>query len=90
MAIDESGSNAREKLVGILDEILPEPLSRGFANDQPLVDAGLDSVGLLTLVSEIETRFGLTLEEGDLSEAHFGTLAGLMALLDARLAGGRS
>ncbi len=88
--MEQKGRSVRARLVEILDEILPEPLPGSFANDQPLVDAGLDSVGLLTLVAELEARFGLTLDEEDLSETQLGTLDGLMALLETRLAGDSS
>lgn len=52
--------------------------------DSVLVDAlRLDSLRLLTLVVEVENRFGISLEEGD--EAGLVTAADLVSVLRARL-----
>ncbi len=76
----ETLSELRESLLEILDTALPEPLPRPWDDTRSLVEAGLDSVGVLTLVAELEGRLGITLAEEDLSEEHFATLAGLCEL----------
>jgi acyl carrier protein len=44
----------------------------------------LDSLALLELVEALEDRFGIVLEDEDFSEAAFGTVGSLAALVDAR------
>jgi acyl carrier protein len=65
----------------ILAEVLPEPLPPDWPADRPLTEAGLDSVGVVTMIGELESRFGIALDETDLSEDQLGTLAGIAALV---------
>jgi acyl carrier protein len=60
---------------------LPEGLPAGWDADQPLVEAGLDSVAVLTLVAELEARCGLQIDESELTAENFSTLNGLAALI---------
>jgi acyl carrier protein len=68
----------------ILAEVLPAPLPPDWDPDQPLTTAGLDSVGVVTLVGELEARFGIALDEADLSEDRLGTISGISALVTSR------
>ena len=76
----QAGQKIREELVEILDEVLPEGLPRPWPDQRPLVEAGLDSVGVLTLVGELEARMGLNLGDTELTEETLATLSGLLAL----------
>lgn len=76
--------NDQAMLEAILDEALAEGLPRPWPPDAPLVDAGLDSVAVLTVMSEIEARLGVTLSETDLTAENFATVRGLSALVAQR------
>lgn len=76
--------NDQALLEAILDEALAEGLPRPWPLDAPLVDAGLDSVAVLTVMSEIEARLGVRLLDGDLTAENFATLGGLLALVSQR------
>jgi acyl carrier protein len=52
--------------------------------DAPLTDAGLDSLRTVELVSALEERFGITLEDDDLRDDYFASLSGLAALLESK------
>jgi acyl carrier protein len=82
-----SGPATRDALAALLDEVLPGGLPPDWPDGRPLVEAGLDSVGVLTLVAELEARLGLHLDGADLTAENFGTL-GALAALAARRAGG--
>lgn len=76
--------NDQAMLEAILDETLAEGLPRPWPVDAPLVDAGLDSVAVLAVMSEIEARLGVTLSDSDLTAENFATLRGLSALVAQR------
>ncbi len=51
--------------------------------DYPLIENHiLDSMGLLMLVSFVETRFGIQLDEEELVPEHFGTLGSIARLIE--------
>jgi acyl carrier protein len=77
-----SGLDAR--LRQILATVLPRPLPGNWDPGRRLVEAGLDSVGVVTLVGEIEAAFDMRLTEEDLREENLGTLSGLAALVRTR------
>ncbi|MCU0231228.1 MAG: acyl carrier protein [Acidobacteria bacterium] len=77
----------RDALVALLDEVLASGLPADWPEGRPLVEAGLDSVAVLTLVSELEARLGLQLGGADLSAENFGTLGALRALVARRTEG---
>jgi len=52
---------AREAVAALLNEVLPGGLPADWPEGRPLVEAGLDSVAVLTLVGELEARLGLRL-----------------------------
>jgi acyl carrier protein len=72
----------------ILAEVLPEPLPAGWPAERPLTEAGLDSVGVVTMIGELEARFGIALDESDLSEDRLGTVAGIAALVQSKRSDG--
>lgn len=53
--------------------------------DRPLTELGLDSLGKVQLILEVEDTFGLLIPESDLTEANFETAGAVLRLL-ARLA----
>ncbi len=78
---------ARDAVAALLDEVLPGGLPADWPEGRPLVEAGLDSVAVLTLVSELEARLGLQLDGADLTAENFGTLGALRALVARRAEG---
>jgi len=82
-----SGPATRDALAALLDEVLPGGLPPDWADERPLVEAGLDSVSVLTLVAELEARLDLRLDGADLTRENFGTLGALTALLARRAEG---
>ena len=83
MTIDAPG--IMPALRGLVAEVLPR---RSFVlameADAPLSQAGLDSLRTVELVSALEERFGIRLEDDDLRDEYFTSLSGLSALLDRK------
>jgi acyl carrier protein len=70
----------------IRDELLVAD-GDALQNDTPLWGGVLDSVGLMQLISFIEERFGVEIEDEELTSAHFGTVADIAALVDRKVPG---
>ncbi|MFI1417014.1 acyl carrier protein [Streptomyces sp. NPDC020731] len=58
-----------------------ELAGRQLEPDEKIADLGIDSLERLSLVVDIENRFGLMIDDADLSDVHtVGELAGLVRL----------
>jgi acyl carrier protein len=80
-----SGDTPTETVAAVVARLLAEqglsvPDSRTGV-DTPLTSLGVDSIGLVKLVSELENIFGVTLGPEDLQLSHFATVASLCALV---------
>jgi acyl carrier protein len=75
----------RDFIVGDLGwEGSPSTLTGEF----PLLERGvLDSVGILQLVSYIESEFGVEIEDQELVADNFGTLAAIIRLIESKREG---
>lgn len=62
--------------------------SVAIGDETPLYEGILDSLGLMDLVSFLEKRFGIAIEDEDLTSENFRTVAAIQQLVDRRTAGG--
>lgn len=58
-----------------------------FGPDTPLLGAvpELDSMAVVTLITSLEERFGITIDDDDIDGATFGTVGSLVAFVSAKL-----
>lgn len=70
----------------LLDLIAQEALvdRATLKRDASLADLGIQSIDLISVIFEVENRYGLTIDENDLPPD--GTLGGVLDVLRARLA----
>ena len=69
-----------EKLIKILEEIRPE---FDFKNEGNFVDSGmLDSFDIITLVSDIEEQFSVTISGIDVVPENFNNLSDILRLIE--------
>ncbi len=54
-------------------------------NDTPLWGGVIDSVGLMQLITFIEERFEIEVDDDELTSAHFGTVGDIAALVDRKV-----
>ncbi|MGW4384132.1 acyl carrier protein [Kitasatospora sp. NPDC004531] len=70
----------------VLVEVAPEQM----ALDDSLRDVyGLDSLGFVELRVRCEEAFGITIDQDDFSPEHFGTLGGVVGLVERLIADSR-
>ena len=69
-----------EKLLAILSGMHPDV---DFENAEDLVDDGiLDSLNIVTLVTEIDSEFGVLIPAEEIIPENFNSAAALMALIE--------
>ncbi len=72
----------REKLLQILSETCP---GVDFARETALIDDGiLDSLDLVTLVTQMMDVFQVELDVEDLEPEHFNSVDAMLALIESR------
>ena len=68
-----------EQLLEILNELHPEV---DFENNEELIDDGiLDSLDIVTIVTEIDDKFGVTIPAEEIIPENFNSAEALMALI---------
>ena len=68
-----------EQLLEILNELHPEV---DFENNEELIDDGiLDSLDIVTIVTEIDDKFGVTIPAEEIIPENFNSANALMALI---------
>ena len=58
---------------------------RALADSDSLLELGvIDSTGVVELVGEVEERYGITVDDAEITEENFGSLAGLVAFVESK------
>ncbi len=71
----------------ILTQLFPAARAARLGDHDDLLDSGiLDSVGVLDLVGQLETTFGITVADDDLVPDNFRTVASLAAFVQTKRA----
>lgn len=56
-----------------------------LAPGDPLLGSGIiDSMGVIELVEFVQSEFGISIDDGDITEANFGTVADIAAFVARR------
>lgn len=64
----------------IVEELLEDP----FDGDDPLAEGAVDSLGVEQLIEYVAERFGVELEDEEISYENFESLGALAALIESR------
>ncbi len=66
----------------VLDNYLYAQPDARLGPDDPLLGGGvLDSMGVMETIEFLHTRFGVTVDDEEITEEHFGTLAAIARLV---------
>lgn len=79
----------KQELLSILDEILSlNGRAASFKEDTPLLGAipELDSMAVVALITAIEERFGVAMEDDEIDGSIFATVGSLTGFVQSKLA----
>ena len=85
----ESNLDIKQELLSILDEILSlNGRAASFKEDTPLLGAipELDSMAVVALITAIEERFGVAMEDDEIDGSIFATVGSLTGFVQSKLA----
>jgi acyl carrier protein len=85
----ESNLEIKHELLSILDEILSlNGRAVSFKEDTPLLGAipELDSMAVVALITAIEERFGIAMEDDEIDGSIFTTVGSLAGFVQSKLA----
>ena len=80
--------NVTQEVIRLLDEVLSlEGRSSGFSRDTPLLGVipELDSMAVVTLITELENHFGLTVDDDDIDGGTFASVGALADFVTGKL-----
>ena len=70
----------KQEILTLLQEILP---TIDFTSSESLVDDGiLDSLSLMTMISELSVEYDITIPYGEISPENFNSLNGITMLVE--------
>lgn len=79
------------KLLSLLDDVLNlQGRSAGFSSETHLLGAvpEMDSMGVVAVITALEERFGVVVDDDEIDGAVFATVASLTAFVEAKLVSG--
>lgn len=80
--------NVLEEVTAALDEVLSlQGRAQTFTRETHLLGAipELDSMAVVTLITTLEERFGISVDDGDLDGSTFATVGNLVDFVSSRL-----
>ena len=86
--LQRSDLNVTSEVIRLIDEILGlDGRGLAFTRDTPLLGAvpELDSMAVVSLITGLESHFGVTVDDDDLSGATFATVGTLADLITDKL-----
>ena len=86
---DEAIIDIEREVLGVLDEALSlKGRSAAFSRDTPLLGAipELDSMAVVALITAIEDRFGIVVDDDDIDGATFASVGSLVDFVGGKVA----
>ena len=80
--------NVEEEVLRVLDEVLSlGGRSEHFTRETPLLGAvpGLDSMAVVSVITALEERIGITVDDGEINGATFATVGSLVNFVSSYL-----
>jgi acyl carrier protein len=86
--IQETGTNLRDELRAYIEEtfLYLHPGVELADEDEFLVLGIIDSLGFVELVDEVQSRYGVAVQDVEITEENFGSLHALVAFIERKRA----
>jgi acyl carrier protein len=68
----------------IITELMFEDSAASLADDTPLLDGVIDSLGLMQMISFIEEEFDVAIEDAEVTATNFRTVADIVRLVEQK------
>ncbi len=82
--MDRQTRGLRDRLIGLVDEILGASAVVPFPVDQQLSELGMSSIKMVNLMLAVEVEFDIAIPQSDITPENFHSLGSIEALV-ARL-----
>ena len=77
---DRNMENTKERVLDLLEQVLPQI---DFTTSADLIDDGiLDSLSIVTMISELSMEFGIEFDMGELVPEDLNSLDSIVSLVD--------
>ena len=77
---DRNMENTKERVLALLEQVLPQI---DFTTSADLIDDGiLDSLSIVTMISELSMEFGIEFDMGELVPEDLNSLDSIVSLVD--------
>jgi len=83
--MDNPRRGTRERLLGLVEQVLATPVDDAATYDRPLREIGMTSLKMVSLLLAVEVEFDIVIPQSDITPANFESLAAVEALV-SRLA----
>lgn len=83
--MDNPRRGTRERLIGLVEQLLATPIEGAATYDRPLSEIGITSMEMVSLLLAVEVEFNIVIPQSDITPANFESLAAVEALV-SRLA----
>ncbi len=77
-------SEIRNQLIAYLSESFPL-FAADAADDTPIAEHGVDSLGLTNIVVHLEQSFSITIDDEEITRANLGSVETLVNFIDRKL-----
>lgn len=85
LEMDNARRGTRERLIGLVEQVLATPVEDAATYDRPLSEIGMTSMMMVRLLLAVEVEFDVVIPQSDITPANFESLAAVEALV-SRLA----
>ena len=85
LEMDNPRRGTRERLIGLVEQLLSKPVEDAAAYERPLSEIGVTSMEMVRLLLAVEVEFDVVIPQSDITPANFESLAAVEALV-SRLA----
>jgi acyl carrier protein len=81
LEMDDPRRGTRERLIGLVEQLLKKPVEDAALYDRPLSEIGVTSMEMVRLLLAVEVEFDVVIPQSDITPANFESLAAVEALV---------